>query len=236
MQFKIHKAATRGAADHGWLDARHTYSFADYRDPERMGFGKLRVLNDDVIQPSMGFDTHPHENMEIVSVPIKGALRHKDSMGNQSVISAGEVQIMSAGTGVRHSEYNDSDSEVVNLLQIWVYPKEKDIEPRYEQKEFLAEGRQNKFQLTVSPDREAGSVYINQDAWFSLANIDKDQTVDYPLHQNGNGVYVFVIAGSVLLGEEVLENRDGVEVTDTDKVNFTAKEDSQILCIEIPLT
>ena len=235
MQICIHKANSRGAANHGWLDAKHTYSFADYHDPERMGFGKLRVLNDDVISPSMGFDTHPHKNMEIVSVPISGALRHKDSMDNTSVITAGEVQIMSAGTGVLHSEYNDSNSEPVNLLQIWVYPKEMNIEPRYEQKEFLKTGRDNQFQIVVSPDREAGSVYINQDAYFSLAEIEKDKTVDYMVRKQGHGVYAFVINGSVSLNDIELESRDGAEISNTNVVQFVANENAQVLCIEIPL-
>ena len=235
MEFNIDKANSRGAANHGWLDARHTYSFADYHNSERMGFGKLRVLNDDVIEPSMGFDTHPHKNMEIVSVPISGALRHKDSMGNQSVITAGEVQIMSAGTGVNHSEYNDSDSEKVNLLQIWVYPKEVDIEPRYEQKEFLPEGRLNKFQVTVSPDKEAGSVWINQDAYFSLADIEKDKSVDYPLYDSSHGVYLFIISGKVSVADNILESRDGAEVSNTDSLKIIAKETSQVLCIEVLL-
>jgi redox-sensitive bicupin YhaK (pirin superfamily) len=235
MKLKLHKADTRGAANHGWLDAKHTFSFADYQNSERMGFGKLRVLNDDVIEPSMGFDTHPHKNMEIVSIPIFGSLRHWDSIGNQSVIRAGEVQIMSAGTGVNHSEYNDSDTDKVNLLQIWVYPKVMNVEPRYEQKEFLAQGRNNQFQLTVSPDGEAGSVSINQKAYFSLANLDSDQSIDYKIHENGYGVYVFVIDGSVNLDKQLLESRDGAEVTDTDNLNFKANENTQLLCIEIPL-
>ena len=166
-----HKNESRGLADHDWLISRHTFSFAGYYNPERMNFGLLRVLNDDIVKPSMGFGTHPHENMEIISIPLSGALRHQDSMGNKHIISTGEVQIMSAGSGLTHSEYNNSSSDDVNFLQIWVLPKEKDITPRYGQKLFDVSGRQNRFQRVVTPQASEETIWINQDAWFSLADI-----------------------------------------------------------------
>ncbi len=233
MKLNIHKADTRGAANHGWLEARHTYSFARYRNPDRVGFGTLLVINDDIIKPSMGFDTHPHDNMEIITIPIRGALRHKDSMGNQSVISAGEVQIMSAGTGVAHSEYNASDTEEINLLQIWILPQKENIEPRYEQKRFDAKERNNKFQLVVSPDEADASLSINQEAYFSLVDLEQDHSVDYLFHQQGNGLYIFVISGSIKLGENILETRDGVEVSETNQLNIVANETSKLLFMEV---
>jgi len=175
----LHKADTRGIANHGWLNSHHTFSFASYFNPERMGFGTLRVINDDVVAPSMGFGTHPHQNMEIISLPLRGALKHKDTMGNSHVIKKGEVQAMSAGTGVSHSEYNNSKTEDVNFLQIWVMPKKLNIAPNYSQKEFSAEQRKNKFQLVVSPDGRENTVSINQDAFFSLSDLKEGKTIEY---------------------------------------------------------
>jgi len=235
MLINIHKADSRGAANHGWLNSRHTYSFGRYRNPERMGFGKLLVINDDVVEPSMGFGTHPHKNMEIISIPLHGSLRHEDSMGNQHVIEAGEVQVMSAGTGITHSEYNNSDVNNVNFLQIWILPKEMDIEPGYDQKKFNAEERKNKFQLIVSPNGEGDSVSLNQEAYFSLVDIEKEQSIDYPLHQAESGVYVFVLDGSLKFSDSLLETRDGAEVTGISQLSFTAIENTQLLCIEIPI-
>lgn len=235
MKLNIHQASTRGSANHGWLDAKHTYSFARYRNPDRVGFGSLLVINDDTIKPSMGFDTHRHDNMEIISIPMRGALRHKDSMDNEGVIQAGEVQIMSAGTGVAHSEYNDSDSEDVNLLQIWVLPQKENVEPRYEQKKFSEEERNNTFQLVVSPNGENGSLSINQQAYFSLADMEQSHSLNYQFNQQGNGLYLFVIEGSITLGEEILETRDGVEVTSASDITITANEASKLLLMEVSL-
>ena len=175
MHTILHEADTRGTADHGWLNSHHTFSFGSYHNPDRMGFGLLRVINDDVVQPSMGFGTHPHNDMEIISIPLGGELQHKDSMGNTQHISTGEVQIMSAGSGLTHSEYNASDSDAVNFLQIWVLPKELNMEPRYDQKVFRPEGRCNQWQLVVAPDDE-DAVSINQAAWFLLGDYAKDTT------------------------------------------------------------
>jgi redox-sensitive bicupin YhaK (pirin superfamily) len=231
----LHKADTRGVAEHGWLSSRHTFSFAEYRNPERMGFGLLRVINDDAVQPSMGFGTHPHENMEIVSIPLTGELRHQDSMGNTQHIPTGEVQIMSAGTGLTHSEYNASDSKIVTFLQIWVLPKEMNIEPRYDQKLFPTAERQGRFQVVVSSDRDDGGVWINQDARFSLGDFDANGADSYSVVQPGNGVYIFVIEGSVIVAGETLKRRDGIGVEDASAIDISALEDSQLLAIEVPM-
>jgi hypothetical protein len=235
MKKTVHKADTRGVAEHGWLSSRHTFSFAEYRDPERMGFGLLRVINDDVVQPDMGFGTHPHENMEIISIPLTGELRHHDSMGNTQHIKAGEVQIMSAGTGLTHSEYNGSDSEPVNFLQIWVIPKERDIEPRYDQKLFSADERQGQFQNVVSPDKNDGGVWINQDAWFWLGDFKAGQSDTYTVKRAANGAYFFVLDGAVAIAGEQLERRDGIAIEDVANVDFEASEACQLLVMDVPI-
>jgi len=235
MQTVIHRANSRGDANHGWLHSRHTFSFAGYYDPKRMGFGKLRVINDDVVTGGAGFGTHPHDNMEIVSIPLTGALRHKDSMGNQHVIRKGEVQIMSAGTGITHSEYNDSKDEAVNFLQIWVLPKQRDIAPRYGQREFDPAQRRNRFQAVVSPEKDGDAVWINQDAWFSLADAESGAQLDYALHDSGNGLYVFVIDGELEVAGEILTQRDAIGITGADSVTFSARRASEILAIEVPV-
>jgi len=233
---EIHQADSRGKASHGWLSSYHTFSFASYYNPQRMGFGKLRVINDDTVVPSEGFGIHPHRDMEIISIPLKGALEHKDSMGNVQVIREGEVQIMSAGTGITHSEYNHSDSEDVNFLQIWVLPKELNIEPRYGQKEFSKEGRKNKFQLVISPDKDSSqSIWINQDAYFSLADLDSDKELDYQLHNKEHGVYIFLIGGSIEVADAKLQTRDGMTITGSDTLHIKAQQNSQILLMEVPL-
>lgn len=235
MKTILHKADTRGLAEHGWLTSRHTFSFGEYYALERMGFGLLRVINDDAVQPGMGFGTHPHENMEIVSIPLTGELRHQDSMGNTQHITTGEVQIMSAGTGLTHSEYNASNSEVVTFLQIWVLPKEPNIEPRYDQRLFPAAERQGRFQLVVSPDRNDGGVWINQDARFSLGDFDANEADSYSVVQPGNGVYIFIIEGSAIVAGEALKRRDGMGVEDAASIDISALEDSQLLAIEVPM-
>jgi redox-sensitive bicupin YhaK (pirin superfamily) len=235
MKSIVHKADTRGVAEHGWLSSRHTFSFAEYRDPERMGFGLLRVINDDVVQPDMGFGTHPHENMEIISIPLTGGLRHHDSMGNTQHIKAGEVQIMSAGTGLTHSEYNGSDSEAVNFLQIWVIPKERDIEPRYGQKLFSADERQGQFQNVVSPDMNDGGVWINQDAWFWLGDFKAGQSDTYTVTRAANGAYFFVLDGAVAIAGEQLERRDGIAIEDVANVDFEATGACQLLVMDVPI-
>lgn len=235
MKKTIHRADSRGLADHGWLKSRHTFSFADYYDPERTRFGLLRVLNDDIVEPGMGFGTHPHDNMEIVSIPLAGALAHKDSTGNEHVINTGDVQIMSAGSGLYHSEYNASKKEPVNFLQIWVFPKERDIEPRYEQKTFDNGERINRIQTVVSPDRNSGALWINQDSYFSLSKPEKGKTIEYEIMKNGNGLYIFVIEGSLSLAGETLNKRDAIGLEDLQRIPVKAEEDSEILFIEVPL-
>ena len=235
MKKTLHKADTRGVAEHGWLSSRHTFSFAGYHDPERMRFGLLRVINDDVVQPGMGFGTHPHENMEIISIPITGELRHQDSMGNIQRIKAGEVQIMSAGTGITHSEYNGSESEPVNFLQIWVLPKERDIEPRYDQKLFSRDQRQGRFQNVVAPDQNDGGVWINQDAWFWLGDFETGQSDTYTIKRTGNGAYFFVLEGAVTVASEQLERRDGLGIEDAASVDVEATEDCQLLVMDVPV-
>ena len=231
----IHKANSRGHADHGWLNSYHSFSFASYNNPERVHFGALRVLNDDVVAAGMGFGAHPHDNMEIVSIPLRGALEHKDSTGRNEIIRTNDVQIMSAGSGIRHSEFNASKTDDVNFLQIWVFPKKRNIEPRYEQKTFSAADRTNRFQVVVSPEEQEGGVWINQDSWFSLAEIEAGKAIDYKLHKPGNGVYFFVIEGGVDLDGQDLEKRDAIGVTAEESIPVKAKANTSLLAIEIPL-
>ena len=235
MKTVYHQNESRGLADHGWLKSRHTFSFASYHNPERMNFGLLRVLNDDIVEPSMGFGTHPHENMEIVSIPLTGSLKHRDSMGNTHIISAGEVQIMSAGSGITHSEYNNSSSDDVNFLQIWVLPKEKDIKPRYDQKILDAAKRKNRFQILVAPNVSEESVWINQDAWFSLADIEAEQEVNYEKNNTKNGVYFFVIEGDANIDGHDVKQRDGLGIIDGETYTVFTQTKTQLLAIEVPL-
>lgn len=232
----LHKNESRGLADHGWLLSRHTFSFANYYNRQRMNFGLLRVINDDIVNPSMGFGTHPHENMEIVSIPLAGSLRHQDSMGNKHVIATGEVQIMSAGSGLTHSEYNNSDQDDVNFLQIWIFPKEKNIPPRYGQKLFDKADRQNRFQTLVSPEKSSESIWINQDAWFSMANLDAGKQTHFEKHLKESGVYFFVIEGNVQIDGHSLEQRDGLGLEQGKNYLIQAETDVQLLAIEVPMS
>ncbi|WP_268122578.1 pirin family protein [Roseivirga pacifica] len=234
MKTVVHTADSRGYANHGWLKSRHTFSFAGYYDPERVHFGALRVLNDDEVAAGQGFGTHPHDNMEIVSIPLFGDLEHKDSTGRHKVIKQGDVQIMSAGTGIQHSEYNHNADQDVHFLQIWVFPKKRGIEPRYEQKSYSAEDRMNKWQTVVSP--EGGeAVWINQDAYFSLANLDAGETLTYKTNKAGNGVYLFVLNGEVTAAGEKLDTRDAVGVSETDSFEVKAGSYAEVLAIEVPM-
>lgn len=235
MNVMYHENETRGLADHGWLLSRHTFSFANYHDPKRMNFGLLRVLNDDIVEPARGFATHPHDNMEIISIPLSGSLRHQDNMGNKHIISAGEVQTMSAGSGLTHSEYNNSSSENVNFLQIWVLPKERNITPRYDQKVFDAGNRKNRFQLIVSPEASEETVWINQDAWFSLTDIDAGQQIVYKKKDTENGVYFFVIEGDATVDGHGVHRRDGLGLAAGKIYSVKAKTSTQLLAIEVPL-
>lgn len=236
MKKTIHKADSRGYADHDWLQSFHSFSFANYHNPEKVRFGLLRVLNDDTVAPGMGFGTHPHDNMEIVTIPLKGELAHQDSTGNKEVIKAGEVQIMSAGSGLTHSEFNNSKKEFVNLFQIWVFPKEKNITPRYDQKIFDPEERKNKFQIVVSPDEKDGALWINQDAFFTLGNFDEGNSVKYDIRKNGNGVYIMITEGSAEIDGEVLSRRDAIGLSDLSSVEIKLLAKSELLLIEVPMT
>ena len=231
----IHLANSRGFADHGWLKSRHTFSFADYYDSSRMNFGALRVINDDYIAPGMGFGTHPHRDMEIITIILEGSLRHKDSEGHTSVIRKGDVQIMSAGTGIMHSEFNASSNDWVNLLQIWVLPKQYGIKPRYGEKSFLNTQKMNDMQLVVSPDGRDGSLAINQDAFFSISKIQEGKSLQYERKFQDNGVYVFVISGELKINDELFHPRDGVGITQIEQLKALAVTDSEVLWMEVPL-
>ncbi len=235
MKTVLHKAASRGHANHGWLDTNHTFSFANYYDPSRMNFGALRVLNDDFVAGGMGFGRHPHDNMEIVSIPLKGDLEHKDSMGNVAVIRQNDVQIMSAGSGIFHSEYNKNPDSQVNFLQIWVFPKQRNIQPRYDQRTFKPEDRVNKLQQVVSAKKDAEGVWINQDAYFYLGNLKKGFQTEQVVNEKGNGVYAFVLEGDVTINGQALNKRDGFGVWDIDKLSIHADNDAEILLMEVPM-
>jgi redox-sensitive bicupin YhaK (pirin superfamily) len=236
MKTVTHKADSRGHANHGWLDSHHTFSFAGYYDPARESFGALRVLNDDIVQGGRGFGLHPHDNMEIISIPLQGALEHGDNTGGRGVIKSGEVQIMSAGSGIAHSEKNASQTEAVNFLQIWVFPKERNIQPRYDQKLFNTADRVNKFQTVVAPEKQNGALlWINQDAWFMLGSLRKSSNVEYRLRNSSDGVYAFIIEGEVTINGQKLGKRDGLGVWETDKLTVSATEDAEVLLMEVPM-
>ena len=235
MKTVVHKANTRGHANHGWLDTHHTFSFADYYNPERMGFGVIRVLNDDVVIGGTGFGTHPHENMEIISIPLKGALEHKDSMGNTFVIKENDIQIMSAGTGIMHSEYNKNKDKPVNFLQIWVFPDKKNVTPRYDQVALDPGDRVNKLQQIISPNTHDEGVWIHQNAWFYLGKFNKSMELEYTIKQNSNGLYLFIIEGQVIVNNLELNKRDGMGIWEIQKLNLNIKENSELLLMDIPM-
>jgi redox-sensitive bicupin YhaK (pirin superfamily) len=235
MTKTIHKASSRGNANHGWLNSFHTFSFAGYHDSTRMNFGLLRVLNDDIVAPGMGFGSHPHENMEIISIPLSGALHHRDTTGRNEIIKSGDVQIMSAGSGITHSEMNASTKEQVNFLQLWIFPKKENIQPRYEQKTFKVENRINKFQTVVSPEENADSIWINQDAYLSLADFTNETKISYSRNLKSNGVYFFVLEGSITIADESLNKRDAMGLENLDTIEIVAAVDSKLLVIEVPL-
>lgn len=235
MKKIIHRAKDRGIQDHGWLKAAHSFSFAGYHDPSKMHFGLLRVLNDDIVAPGMGFGTHGHDNMEIITIPLRGSLSHKDSLGSIGNISAGEVQMMSAGSGIEHSEFNGSSIEEVNLLQIWVFPKVRNIEPRYDQQKYDLEKNKNSFVTIVSSEQQPGVMWINQDSVFSLGKFDEATTASYQIKHAGNGAYVFVIDGEIEIEGVILEKRDALGSFDVEKIDISIRKGSQILIIEVPM-
>lgn len=235
MKTIIHKAATRGSANHGWLNAKHSFSFANYHNPERMNFGVLRVLNDDSIQAGMGFGTHPHDNMEIITIPLEGDLEHKDSMGNTAVIREGEIQVMSAGTGVTHSEYNKNQDKDLKLLQIWLFPRERNLTPRYDQISLKDNEKTNEFYQVLSPNKDDQGVWINQDAWFHIGNFTPGNADTYTIKKEGNGVYAFIIEGEVEINGEKLSRRDAMGIWDTDAFEVKASTDARVLLMDVPM-
>lgn len=235
METVLHTADSRGHANHGWLDSHHSFSFAGYFNPDRMNFGVLRVLNDDIVSPSMGFGTHGHQNMEIVSIPLEGDLKHKDDTGREAIIKEGDIQVMSAGTGIQHSEFNYSNENPVNFLQIWIIPNQQNVTPRYDQISIDPSSTKNKFQQILSPNKEDDGVWIYQEAWFHLGEFDADTTVAYTLRNKNNGVYLFLLEGQVNIRDLSLSRRDAVGITKTHEVQIRVKESSKLLIMEIPV-
>jgi hypothetical protein len=237
MKTIIHKSNTRGFANHGWLKSHHTFSFANYQNEKRMNFGALRVLNDDVVQPKMGFGTHPHQNMEIISIPLKGALSHKDSIGNKRAIEVGEVQVMSAGTGLTHSEFNDSKTTEVNFLQLWIVPEELSVNPNYEQRHFQFEDQKNKLQTVVAPkDKlEGGALPISQQAYIYRSSLDSGNTIELKVKSAQNGIYIFVVDGEIEVANNMLEKRDAVGISEAQDIKIKANRNSEFVIIEVPM-
>ncbi len=235
MKSVLHKANTRGHVNHGWLDSHHTFSFANYYNPERMNFGVLRVLNDDVVQGGKGFGRHPHDNMEIISIPLQGDLEHKDSMGNTAIIKEGDVQVMSAGTGVYHSEYNKNKADEVRFLQIWMFPNQKNVKPNYDQITLEKGKGKNDFQQILSPNPDDEGVMVHQNAWFSIGEFEKGCEKTYKLKDSENGVYAFVLEGEVNIEGQELVKRDGFGVWGTGSITVKATKDAKILLMDIPM-
>lgn len=235
MKTVVHKSDTRGNANHGWLHSRHTFSFAGYYDPQRMNFGVLRVLNDDIVAGGMGFGAHPHDNMEIISIPLEGDLEHKDSMGNKTVIRNGDIQVMSAGTGITHSEYNKNADKEVKFLQIWMFPNKGNVEPRYDQITLNLEDRHNKLQQILSPNPEDEGVWVHQNAWFHLGKLDEGFSTEYQIKGAGNGVYAFILNGDISINDQKLNSRDGFGIWETDKFIISANSNAEILLMEVPM-
>ncbi len=235
MKTILHKSESRGHANHGWLDTYHSFSFANYYNPERVRFGALRVLNDDIVAAGEGFGTHPHDNMEIISIPLRGDLEHKDSMGNQGVINTGELQAMSAGTGIFHSEFNKNKDKDINFLQIWVLPNKKNVKPRYEQISLVDIEKSDEFYQVLSPNPNDQGVWIQQNAWFHMGDLSEGWEGSYELKDKHNGVYFFVIEGSLTVAGQKLNKRDGLGVSETDKIDIKTDSITKLLVMEIPM-
>ena len=236
MNSVLHKANTRGNANHGWLKANHSFSFANYYNPERMHFGVLRVLNDDTIAPGRGFGTHPHDNMEIITIPLEGDLKHEDNMGNGTIIKNGDIQVMSAGTGITHSEFNANNNSEVKLLQIWLFPNKKNVEPRYDQIEIKSISKTNEFNQILSPFKDDQGVWIHQNAWFQLGSFDKSTAIDYNIKKETNGLYIFMIEGQAKVNDQDLYLRDGYGLWNTEEVKIQAEKGSKILMMDVPMS
>ena len=231
----LHTADTRGHANHGWLNSHHTFSFANYYNPERMHFGMLRVLNDDTVAPGRGFGTHPHNNMEIISIPLSGDLEHKDSMGTSAVIQEGEIQVMSAGTGIYHSEFNNNEDKEVKFLQIWMFPRQKNVKPRYDQITLQNKDLKNQLYQVLSPSPDDAGVWVHQDAWFHMGDLDAGWSGTYQPKKEGNGVYAFVLEGEVNIAGQNLSKRDGFGIWDTSEFEITASKDAKLLLMDVPM-
>jgi redox-sensitive bicupin YhaK (pirin superfamily) len=229
----LHPADTRGHANHGWLNAKHSFSFASWYNPERVHFGMLRVLNDDIVAGGMGFGKHPHDNMEIITIPLAGSIQHEDSMGFSEVIHAGEVQVMSAGTGVYHSEYNPSPDQELNLFQIWIFPKYKQVEPRYAQSKY--ELKEGTFTGLVGPEESGISTWIHQDAWLSMGSFKAGSSITYNFKKQGNGIYLMLVEGKINIGEHILNQRDAIGIYQTNQIELNIHETAKILVIEVPM-
>ena len=236
MKTIYHAADSRGDANHGWLKSKHTFSFANYHNPERMGFGALRVINDDFVIGGQGFGKHSHRDMEIISIPLSGKLGHGDNIGNNGIIETGEIQVMSAGTGITHSEMNGDDKEAVKFLQIWVIPNKMNVEPRYQQVRMDDILKPNEFNQVLSPNSDDAGVWIHQDAWFSMGDFDKGVTQTYELKNPNNGVYIFVISGKVVVNGNTLDTRDGLGVWDTKSFTMDVIDDAKVLLMEVPMS
>ena len=236
MQSVLHRANTRGHANHGWLDSHHTFSFANYYNPERMNFGVLRVLNDDVVAGGRGFNTHPHDNMEIISIPLSGDLQHKDSMGNTAIIKQGDIQVMSAGTGIKHSEYNNSPNQEVRFLQIWMFPNAKNVEPRYDQLPINPSQTSNRFEQVLSPSKDDSGVWVHQNAWFHIGDLENGCEESYQVKSKDNGVYAFILEGNVEIEGQDLSKRDGYGLWDIDTINIKATTDAKVLLMDVPMS
>jgi redox-sensitive bicupin YhaK (pirin superfamily) len=235
MNTVLHKSNTRGSADHGWLKVNHTFSFANYHNPERMHFGVLRVLNDDSFEGGKGFSTHPHDNMEIITIPLQGDLEHKDNMGNGTVIKSGDVQVMSAGTGITHSEFNASQEFEVKVLQIWLFPNKKNVIPRYDQRAIRDLEVLNEFYQILSPNEEDQGVWIHQNSWFSMGEFSEQKSTEYKFNSSKNGVYAFIIEGEATIEGQKLEKRDGFGIWETTSISISAEKNSRILLMEVPM-
>lgn len=236
MKTVLHKADTRGHANHGWLDTHHTFSFANYYNPERTNFGVLRVLNDDVVSAGRGFGRHPHDNMEIISIPLEGDLEHQDSMGNIATIKAGDVQVMSAGTGIFHSEKNKNTDKAVRFLQIWMFPNQRNVTPRYDQITLKDTDLKNEFYQILSPNQDDDGVWVHQNAWFHLGKFDSGKSATYTIKAQGNGVYAFILEGEVTIEGQTLGKRDGFGVWDANSIKVEATSDAKILLMDVPMT
>lgn len=237
MKKVLHPATTRGAANYGWLQANYSFSFSNYFDPNRLQFGMLRVLNDDTIAPAMGFGTHPHQNMEIVTIPQSGAVKHRDSMGNEGIVAAGDIQVMSAGSGVEHSELNASPKEALKLFQIWIFPEEENVTPRYDQKKIASLLTPNKISTVVKPKSEASEndLWIHQQAYFNIGEFTENISTNYTLNQQGHGIYLMVIEGQVQVENDILKDRDAIGIWDTNNIELSVTEGTRLLLIEVPM-